>query len=474
LVTPRAQAPAGDSHSILISEILSGLSHALDITEGHPRGHAARACLIGMRLAHAVDLTPKQQADLFYALLLKDAGCSSNAARVHQLFGGNEIDTKRAVWLRDWRRVDEQARYALQYVGRGESIYRKLLLLGRLAMGGRRVNQEVFQIRCDRGAAIATGLGLSDDTASAIRSMDEHWDGGGHPAGLAREQIPILGRIVGLAQVMEIFVHENSVAAALDVARRRSGRWFDPALVEAFRSVAADTRFWADLRTRDERALVSAAEPVQSAIVADEDRLDRIAEAFAWVIDAKSPYTADHSRRVAYFAVEIARRLALGPDELTRVRRAALLHDIGKLGVSNSILDKPARLTAEEWAIVRLHPKHTFEILSRVPVFREFAFDSSAHHEKLDGTGYYRGLSGADMSLTARVLAVADIADALLADRPYRKGMPTEEVDAILKKDCAGGGLCGDSVSAMADVLLTVVETRGELADFVTRNRIKS
>src|SRR5262249_22214248 len=157
----------------------------------------------------------------------------------------------------------------------------------------------------------------------------------------------------------------------------------------------------------------------EASIEATPERLDRIAAAFAAVIDAKSPFTCDHSRRVATFAEAIASRLGASPPDIVRIRRAALLHDIGKLGVPNSILDKPSRLTPDEWAVVRRHPRYTFEVLDRVPIFRSFAFDASCHHEMLDGSGYHRGLPGDQLTRDARILVVADRADALLADRPY-------------------------------------------------------
>lgn len=426
---------------VLVSEVLAGLSHALDITEGHPRGHAARSCLIGMRISRAIGLPAQDQADLFYALLLKDAGCSSNAARVHQLFGGNDHEAKRAVWLQDWRQFHHQLAYALRYSGRGEPPWRRLMRLGGLARRPE-IGRELFQIRCHRGAEIARDLGLSESAARAIHSMDEHWDGGGHPEGLSGEQIPILARIIGLAQVLEIFALDGGPARALDVARRRRGRWFDPALVDALRAFERDGKFWAGLVSEDERTLLASAEPQQAAIIADDARLDGIADAFASVIDAKSPYTSDHSVRVAGFAEVIARQLGVEGAEAVRVRRAALLHDIGKLGVPNSILDKAGPLTPAEWTIVRRHPLHTFDVLDRVPVFRDLAADAAAHHEMLDGSGYHLGLTADRLSTTARILAVADRADALLADRPYRKGLERGEVLRMLDADCGKGRIC--------------------------------
>ena len=195
----------------------------------------------------------------------------------------------------------------------------------------------------------------------------------------------------------------------------------------------------------------------QSAIAADDERLDQIAEAFAQVIDAKSPFTYDHSRRVAGFATQIASRMGFDPTGLTRIRRAALLHDIGKLGVPNSILDKPGQLTADEWRVVRRHPAHTRTILEPVPIFTDFALDASWHHEKLDGTGYPDGRTGSELTTAARILTVADICDALLADRPYRGGMAPVDVVRILNEECGRGALCAESVSAAGDVLSHVL-----------------
>ncbi len=439
--------------AIPVSDILAGLSHALDITEGHPRGHAARSCLIGMRLARAMGLPEKQHADLFYALLLKDAGCSSNAARVHQLFGGNDLASKRGVWLRDWRHLHQQMAYALRFVGPGERLTQRMRRLFGLAAAGSAASRELFRIRCDRGAAIALELGLSRDTASAIRCMDEHWDGGGHPEGLAGDRIPLLSRIIGLSQVLEIFAHEKGRTAAIEIARRRSGRWFDPVLVDALCSFEKDAAFWQQLRSEDPHELVVAAEPVQGSVDATEDRLDGIASAFAAVIDAKSPYTCDHSHRVADFAAAIAVGLGAPPPEVIRIRRAGLLHDIGKLGVPNSILDKPGQLTPDEWKVVRRHTHHTFEVLDRVPVFRAFAFDASCHHEMLDGSGYHLGLRAPHLSRDAKILAVADRADALLADRPYRCGLPPADVRRILDDDCAKGLICPAATAVVRELL---------------------
>jgi HD-GYP domain-containing protein (c-di-GMP phosphodiesterase class II) len=310
----------------------------------------------------------------------------------------------------------------------------------------------LFEVRCDRGAEIARTLGFSQATAHAIRCMDEHWDGGGYPDGLRRDSIPVIARIIGLAQVAEIFASDQGPHRALAVIRQRRGSWFDPQIVDAFSSIANDSSLWEACASEALDDTVAAVEPEGREIDADESRLDNIAEAFAWVIDAKSPFTYRHSQRVADSATAIGRLLGLSEDEVVRLRRAALLHDIGKLGVPNRILDKPGSLTADEWAVVKLHPYHTYQILERVPVFGELAFDASAHHERLDGRGYYRNLTGDHLSPAARILAVADQLDALSADRPYRGKLPRESVVTILRKE-RRTGLWSEAVDASERVL---------------------
>jgi len=435
-----------------LSSILSGLSYALDLTEGHPQGHASRSCLIGMRIGRALGLPADDLSHLFYALLLKDAGCSSNSARVFQLFGGDDQRAKRGVWLRDWRRLREQIAYVLDYVEPQGALWERVRRFAVLAAKGPASRRMLFEVRCDRGAEIARTLGFSKDTSQAIRAMDEHWDGGGYPDGLAHDAIPILARIVGLAQVIEIFASEEGAARAVTVAKQRRGSWFDPAVVDAFVGVSSDPGLWEECLSPALDETVAKVEPEGREIAADEQRLNDIAVAFSWVIDAKSPYTYHHSERVADFAVAIGRRLGLGDAETTRLRRAGLLHDIGKLSVPNRILDKPGTLTPKEWEVVKLHPYYTHQILQRVPVFGELAFDASAHHERMDGRGYFRNLAGELLSPQARILACADQLDALSAERPYRGKLPMERVLAIMREE-RGRGLWPDAVDVVDQVM---------------------
>jgi putative nucleotidyltransferase with HDIG domain len=203
---------------------------------------------------------------------------------------------------------------------------------------------------------------------------------------------------------------------------------------------------WIDVQNASTKVLDL--EPRQDLLASDEATLDNICLAFADVIDAKSPFTYRHSTGVAGAAVAIARTFAMSEPEVALIRRAALLHDIGKLSVSNTILDKPDKLTEAEWEVVRKHPAYSYEILKRIPNFRELSEIAGAHHEKLDGTGYFRGIDGDGLSLPARILVVSDIYDALAAKRPYRDALPLESVLKIMERDAphALDGACFEAL----------------------------
>ncbi len=447
-VEPAVSDPPGDH--VRLSEVISALSYALDLTEGQPEGHSVRTCLIGMRIGREIGLDAEARSSLFYALLLKDAGCSSNSAATCELFGADDHTVKRT-----WKTVDWSSRWAsLGHVVRNVRPGDSLIAKARQVAGFTKTEApgtELVRTRCERGADIARMLEMPDDTAAAIRALDEHWDGRGVPAGMAGEEIPLLARIACLAQTVEIFHSMHGVQAAFAVAAERAGRWFDPGLVRALEALRADGAFWAGL-AGDCRAQTAALEPGDRALVADGDRLDRVAHAFARVIDAKSPYTYRHSEGVAEYADAIARVLGFGDDALRDLRRAALLHDVGKLGVSNRILDKPGKLTEEEFAVVRRHPEYSYRILARVAPFRALAETAASHHERMDGRGYHRGIAAGTLSTAARVLAVADVCDALSAERPYRAAMPRERVLEIIRRD-AGPALCPESFAALEEAL---------------------
>jgi HD-GYP domain-containing protein (c-di-GMP phosphodiesterase class II) len=447
--THTMQTPVPDS-VVRRSEVLAGLSFALDLTEGQRPGHSVRSCLIGMRIADAMGLPLDQRTSLFYALLMKDLGSSSNSARFAARFGWRDQDLKANLKLVNWSQALESFRFVARNVLPGQFFlkrtWRMLAVMARGPEGAR----DVAQARCERGSDIAQMMGLSPQTAAAIRSLDEHWDGLGQPYSEKGDDIPLLARILGLAQTAEAFFSTYDVETAYDIAAARRRTWFDPAVVDAFFSFRSDTAFWTDLGS--DHNLSTLVAPDAHKMVAGDDELDRYANGFALVVDAKSPWTYQHSNNVADIAVAIGERIGFAPQELRSLRRAGLLHDLGKLGVSSLILDKPGKLTDDEFHAIQQHPRDTAIILGRVSCFRSLVGDAAAHHERLDGRGYYQGLEASKISVAARVLAVADVYDALRSSRPYRAGLPAERILEIMNRD-SGPGLDPDCLIALTDVL---------------------
>lgn len=454
LSLPTSSSPRSPGVSaIRLSEVVAALSYALDLTEGQAPGHAARSCLIGMRVARQIRLSSEECSALFYALLLKDLGCSSNASKLCYLFGADDRAAKQSLKTVEWTSIGPSIGYIARTVAPGGALWHKIGRFMKVALAGRRGARELIQLRCDRGATIARDLQLPRMTSQAIGALDEHWDGQGYPEGLRGDAIPLLGRILGLAQTIEVFASSAGLEAACEMARERSGTWFDPELVAAFAgALAADPSFAEALKDPDPKDAVSASEPPDHEMMADEAALDRIASGFAAVIDAKSPWTYKHSEGVAQIAAGVATTMGFGPDQVRTLRRAALLHDIGKLGVSNLILDKPGKLTEAEMVEVRKHPAYTLQILRQVAGFRDLAGMAAAHHERLDGGGYHLGLAAPQLSTAARILAVADMYEALAAKRPYRQDLTDEQVMDILAK-CAGPGICPMSFVALKTYL---------------------
>ena len=445
--------PVEDDAPTRLSDVVAALSYALDLVEGQPMGHSVRTCLIGMRLAAEIGLRQFERSALFYALLLKDAGCSSNAARVSALFGADDRAVKRDHKLTYWSRKLDTLKHVARMTRPEASTLGKAGQLARMApkLGGGEA-RSIFEIRCERGAEIALMVGLPTDTARAIRTLDEHWDGSGHPEGLKGDAIPLLGRILGLAQTVEVFHGARDESAAFDMARSRSKRWFDPELVRALEATRTDRAFWDSVEegtgSLGPDVGVAEFEPADRRLVADPSTLDRVAMAFAKVVDAKSPYTYRHSEGVADIAVGVGSVMGFSSEELRDLRRTALLHDVGKLGVSNLILDKQGPLVDAEWDAMKRHPEYTKLILERVPTFVTLAEVAASHHERVDGSGYHRGLAGDELSPAARVLAVADRCEALSADRPYRAALEPDQVRAIMAAD-SGSAICPDACAAL-------------------------
>ena len=406
-----------------LSELISALSHALDITEGQPEGHCVRCCWIGMHIGRWIGMSDDELWGLYYTLLLKDLGCSSNAARICELYLTDDLAFKR-----DFKAIGDilprVLHFVLKHTGLKAGLAERFRSVMTIMRNGEEIAHELIATRCQRGAEIARLLRFPETVSQGIYSLDEHFNGQGRPAGLAGESIPLYARIALLAQVIDVFHTAGGAQAALDEIQLHAGRWFDPQLVEAFGKVADSADFWAALGDPGIIDAVLLLEPAANVVALDDDYLDDISAAFGQVVDSKSPYTSGHSARVALYTDMIAEVLGLSHERRRWLKRGALLHDVGKLGVSNSVLDKPGKLDDEEWAAVKAHAVYTETILSRINAFSELARVSAAHHERLDGKGYPRGLMADEICLETRIITTADIFDAITAERPYRGAIP--------------------------------------------------
>jgi putative nucleotidyltransferase with HDIG domain len=427
-------ASVGKNDVPSVAEILSALSHALDLVEGQPRGHATRSAFIALRLAEELQLTDEERRNLLYGCLLKDAGCSDNSARIHKMFGGDDLITKNRVKLIDWSSTVESFKFAYLNMDRGGTVVGKLRRMVASLGTPEATMDSLTEARCTRGAQIALRLGFGKTVADAVSNVDEHWDGKGSPQKIKGPEIPILSRVINVAQTLEVFVSTFDRASAYEMLKMRNGRWFQPDLVKAAKSFAKDEGFWDTHRRHLAGEDLTLWDPFWLEQATPTD-IDAICGAFADIVDAKSDFTGSHSSRVTGYTVAIAEQFGYGAEQLSTLRRAALLHDIGKLGISNAILDKPARLTEEEFDSMKQHPRFSYEILGRIKGFERITEIASAHHEKLNGRGYWRGIDASALDLDMRILSVADIYDALLADRPYRAAMPLEKVWSILDEE---------------------------------------
>jgi len=430
-----------------LAELIASLSYALDITEGQPEGHCIRCCWIGMHIGRELGLSEDELWALYYTLLLKDLGCSSNAARICELYLADDLSFKR-----DFKRVPvglpSTFAFVVRQTGRHAGWSQRLSAITNIVRNGDAVAQELIQTRCDRGAMIARRLRFPDAVAEGIRSLDEHFDGSGRPDHLAGDSIPLASRIALLSQVVDVFHFSVGADAAREEVRKRAGSWFDPELAKAFESAAAQRGFWETLAGDGTAAAVQALEPARHWIALDEDYLDEIAAAFGEVVDAKSHFTAGHSMRVGHYADLVAAELQLSDERRRWLRRGALLHDVGKLGVSNAILDKAGSLDGDEWEAVKRHATYTEQILGRIRQFSTLARVAAAHHERLDGSGYPRGVGAEAIVLETRIITVADIFDAITATRPYRAAIPIDASLAMMRGQ-VGTAIDGDCFAAL-------------------------
>lgn len=432
------------------ADLLGALSLAADLAVGLPAEHAVRACFIGMRIADQLALEEAQRADIYYAHLLMDVGCTAWTSQLANALLGDEIEArKEMVFAADPASTKAKLGWMAEYVAPGAPAATRVRRGVEFALTGKSFAREGFRNTCEVAHRFAQRLGMSEAVQQALLSVFEQWDGGG-PNAMRGVAIPLTSRIVYATSFLEAFHSSGGREAAVRVAHQRGGKAFDPEVAGAFLAVCRQPQFWEQLEQESVWPVVQAMEPDSPYRYLPEGRLEDVALAFADFADLKSVYSAGHSRRVAETAAQIARGMALPEREVSTVRLAALMHDVGLVAVPSFTLNRPqAKLTQVEWERLRLHPYHAERILSGVPVFAPMLPLVAAHHERPDGRGYHRGLSGNDIPLGARIIAVADSFDDLTHEAAERAAL--EPVAALTRMRAEGGtGLDRDVLEALA------------------------
>lgn len=424
-----------------LADLLCALSVTLDLAMAQPPEKSIRSCLVATRLARRLNLPATDQRTVYYATLLRHLGCTATTHEEAHRIGPRAAELRPQAERTDMASRRESAAMLLQ-VGRGAGA-RRLQYVARTLKAGASGEAELLLAICEVGSMLATRLGLGPDIASALYQNLERWDGSGTPKGLAGQEIALATRIAEVATQAVIFDALGGPSAVEAAFRKRRGGWLDPELVGLF-----DQELLADLATIDVWQETLDAEPEPHCRIPEQE-LDELARTFADFVDLKSPYLFGHSTGVAALVDEAAKTLRLGDAERAAVRRAALLHDLGRVAVPTGVWERPGRLRRSDWEQVRLHPYHSQRILARSAALEPIAALAGLHHERLDGTGYPRQSRGAELPMAARLLAAADVYQALTQHRPHRPALsPSAAAEAVLTQ-VAAGQLDADCVRAV-------------------------
>ena len=440
---------------IRTADLLGAFSLASDLAMGLHTEHGARSCYIGMHIAEEMELPLEQRTDLYYAELLKDAGCTTYTSQLASSWLVDELAAKRDLqFFRNSRNPLDIASWLFKYVAVGAPFPTRATHILDFLVKGRAFMKEGFESTCQVATRIAQRLGMPQAVQGALMQVFEQWDGRGMPYGIKSDAIPVISRIVLVTSFLEVFHQVEGRDAAKQVALARRGKAFDPSVVDAFLSVAQRESFWTGLEQERVWDSVLSMEPEQSPYqYMGEEKLIDVALALADYADLKSPFLAGRSRRVADLTERIARRMGVREPEATHIYHAALVHDIGIVAVPSFILDKPQdTLTEAEREQVRLHPYHSERVLSKVPALEPIIPLVAAHHEEMDGRGYYRGLQGSQIPLGARIIAVADRFDELTHDAPDNPGRESDQAVDVMRQE-VGTRLSPDVFQALTDDL---------------------
>jgi HD-GYP domain-containing protein (c-di-GMP phosphodiesterase class II) len=431
-----------------LAEVIGALSVATDLAMGQPPAFALRSCAIAVYLAEELGYDDASRAQVYYHALLRYIGCNAETQAFVALFG-DEHELRRDFALIDAGNVVEVMRFAARHIARaaaGSGRARMAALVAQRLLAAPAVTRGGYAAHCEVAQRLAERLELGPQTIVALGQLYERWDGKGLPNGLRGEAIAPAVRVVSLVQDALAIYDVHGAEAALATVRKRRGAAYEPRIADTFSAVGAQLleRF-AGEPSRDE---ILALEPGDPVVLSDE-RIDRACVAMADFADLKTPYTLGHSRAVAELAAAAAERYGLGADDVVALRRAALLHDIGSVGVSAAIWSKPGPLSESEWERVRIHGYYTERVLAKPAAFARLGAIAAHHHERCDGSGYHRAVRGGALSAGAKILAAADAYRAMLEPRAHRAERTPDEAAAELQRDARAGRLDPDAVAAV-------------------------
>ena len=434
-----------DRRGMRLAELVAVLSLGTDLGLGQPMEHVLRQCVVALRIADRLELDDEQRAVLYYTALLAYVGCHVDAHEQAKWLG-DDLVAKADARLVDFDGGRSDVTYLIGHLGAGRPPLERLRLgMAFLSGAGRRAVDAMFENHWLATGALAEALQLGAPVLDSLAQTFERWD----CKGLWKARgtgCPLTARVTILVDVVEVYHRIGGVEAAVAAARERSGTQFDPHLVALFADDAAE--LLEGLDSIDAWNAVIDAEPALHRRISVA-ALDPALEAVADFTDLKSPYTLGHSRRVADLAAAAAQRTGIAEADVRLVRRAGLLHDLGRLGVSNEIWDKPRALTSGEWERVRLHPYLSERMLSASAALAPLATIAGRHHERLDGSGYPRGLRGDALMPGARILAAADAYAAITERRAYRRAYQADDAAAIARDEVRAGRLDAQAVDAV-------------------------
>jgi HD-GYP domain-containing protein (c-di-GMP phosphodiesterase class II) len=428
-----------------LSELMAALSLATDLGTGQPLEHTLRTCLSSLELARRSGVGTDQLADVYYVALLRFVGCTADAAQTAAEVGGDELAFFAGMAPSLMGSPVEQLRAMVASTGAGLPLGKRAgRVAGMLAdPGGARRS---LAAHCEAAQMLSSRLGVGAGVTESLGRAYERWDGKGLPAGIAGEAVPAPVRVVLVARDAELWARIAGVEGAVEVVGRRSGHAYDPAVAAAF--VEEPQAVLDPGRSADVWQATLDAEPTP-ALMIGEPGLDAALGAFADFADLKSPWLRGHSPGVSRLAGAAAAAAGLGTQQALVVRRAGLVHDLGRVGVPGGVWDHPGPLSVDGWEKVRLHPYLTERILHRSRALAPMARVAACHHERADGSGYHRGAVAAHQSLPERLLAAADAYHALTEARPHRPAASPDQACAALRRAAGDGAFDPADVEAV-------------------------